>query len=305
MQSKRWVFTLNNYDQSHLDRIAALGGGVGGNGIVYLVVGKEVGESGTPHLQGFVVCETNQRLNAIRSLLAIGNPHFEPARGTSCEAATYCCKDGDFSEFGERPLAGRHKSPSVSDFCAYVRSTFQTSNLPPTHREIAQSFPSLYLRYGPDKLLSLSAHLLPSPELESAPLRPWQLDLERQLNEEPDDRSVIFVVDEEGGKGKSYFARWYYSKYPDRTQLLGVGKRDDIALAVDVSKQVFIFNVPRLSIEFLQYSILEMMKDRVIFSPKYSSTTKIMSGKVHVLVLTNEQPDFAKMTEDRYKIVNI
>ena len=88
----------------------------------------------------------------------------------------------------------------------------------------------------------------------------------------------------------------------DRVQLFTVAKRDDIAHAIDVSKDIFLFNIPRGSMEYLSYSILEMIKDRYIFSPKYNSKEKILHGKTRVVVFSNEFPDMNKMSADRFVI---
>lgn len=86
---------------------------------------------------------------------------------------------------------------------------------------------------------------------------------------------------------------------------MSVGKRDDMAHAIDETKRVFIIDVPRGSMEYLQYSVLEMLKDKVVFSPKYESRTKIIPHNVHVVVMCNEQPDMNKLTRDRYNIIEI
>ena len=95
------------------------------------------------------------------------------------------------------------------------------------------------------------------------------------------------------------------SKYPNDTQVLSIGKRDDVAHALDQTKKIFLFNVPRGGMEFFQYTTVEQLKDRMVFSPKYDSKTKIWREKVHVVVFCNEEPDMAKMTADRYIIMNI
>lgn len=123
-----------------------------------------------------------------------------------------------------------------------------------------------------------------------------------ELSEEADDRKVKFIVDYDGGKGKSWFQRWMLTEKPDVVQLLGIGKRDDMCFAIDESKKIFFINVPRGSMEYLQYAVLEMLKDRVVISNKYTSRVKVLATKVHVVVYTNEDPKMDAMSTDRYDI---
>nr|WAE42325.1 MAG: replication associated protein [Cressdnaviricota sp.] len=84
-RGKSWVFTVNNYtdlDISILDNLE----------VSYIIYGKEVGESGTPHLQGFVTFKSTLRFNSVKKLLK--NAHWEKA--ISSEAMNYCMKDGNF-----------------------------------------------------------------------------------------------------------------------------------------------------------------------------------------------------------------
>lgn len=293
-QSTRWCFTINNPSDADHDRLLQLGGGVPREACRYLVYGREVGASGTQHLQGFVIFNSRLRLGTVRDLLG-ARGHYECARASSNDASDYCKKDNDFTEFGSIPSKTR-VAPSVTDFCDFVKKATSV-----TERDVAVQFPNLYLRYG-DRLLKLADHILEPPVLEENPLNEWQSWLHERLITEADDRTVDFYVDIEGGKGKSYFCRWMMSKYPDVVQVLSGGKRDDLAHAIDTSKRIFLFNLPRGGIEFLQYSILEQLKDRVVFSPKYASSTKVLKYLCHVVVFCNEEPDMYKMTADRYVV---
>ena len=105
--------------------------------------------------------------------------------------------------------------------------------------------------------------------------------------------------------GEKFFCRWMLTRHPEKVQILSVGKRDDIAHAIDVSKSIFLFNMPRGGMEYLQYTILEQLKDRIIFSPKYASCTKVLYYQPHVVVFSNEEPDMTKMSADRYIIRNL
>jgi len=90
MASRCWCFTLNsthNFDQ--LNSIKRW---------VYMVAGKEVAESGTKHLQGFVIYAVRTKFSTVKRQLTHG--HWERMVGTSLQAADYCKKDGDYMEFG-------------------------------------------------------------------------------------------------------------------------------------------------------------------------------------------------------------
>lgn len=189
-QSTRWCFTINNPTDVDTGRLNELGTGMERVGVNYLVYGREVGDTGTPHYQGFIIFSTRKRLRALRELLG-PRGHYEPARATSDQAADYCKKDNDFTEFGTLPN-GRRSAPTVTDFCNWINL-----NQNPCERDIATNFPNLYLRYGP-RLLSLAQQLQPTPILCETPLNDWQEALYNKLMLEADDRTVEFYYDTDG-----------------------------------------------------------------------------------------------------------
>lgn len=296
-QVQRWVFTLNNWTADDISRLADLGASTN---VQYLVFGREVGDSGTPHLQGFVIFSRSQRLNQAKELIG-QRAHLERARGNNKQASDYCKKDGDFEEYGE--LAGQGKR---SDWDRYKDWVLELGRVP-TDRELAANQTSLYARYR-DACFSIAKAILPPPSLvpDGSELRfGWQTRADGYLNGVPSDRTVHFFVDPVGNSGKSWFCRYAMTKWPEKVQVLRIGKRDDLAYAIDESKTIFLFDVPRTQMTFLQYSVLEMLKDRLIFSPKYKSGSKILPSNVHVVVFSNEQPDMTAMSEDRYNVVEI
>jgi hypothetical protein len=300
-QSRSWCFTLNNFSTPEYDSILSL---ADTDDVEYLCCGKEVGENGTPHLQGFIIFSSSRRFRSAKSLIS-NRAHVERARGSANQASEYCKKDGDFIEVGSLP-GGRTANRGQFDvFVEWVKGFWASTGRTPGERDIALQFPALYCRYSRN-LKALADYNCPPAVIQDGDLRAWQSELhELIVNNEPDDRIINFVIDPEGGKGKSFFYRWFYSKYPEKTQLLSVGKRDDLAHALDVTKSVFLFNVPRGGMEHLQYTILEQIKDKVIFSPKYNSQTKLLYKNAHVVVFCNEEPDHSKMTEDRFNSIRI
>lgn len=83
--SRAWVFTLNNPEDEQLPVVWKH------DGSVYCVWQLESGESGTPHLQGYVVFCKAMRLSACKRVDS--NAHWESRKGTHEQAKAYCTKD--------------------------------------------------------------------------------------------------------------------------------------------------------------------------------------------------------------------
>lgn len=98
-RSRNWCFTINNYTEEDVSALADLP-------CKYMVYGKEVGESGTPHLQGYVVFATQRTLSATRKKI---RGHLSPAKGDAQQNYDYCTKDGDYVERGTKPLSNKDK----------------------------------------------------------------------------------------------------------------------------------------------------------------------------------------------------
>lgn len=112
-KSQCWCFTLNNWSQDEYEKIIAFS-------CDYMIVGKEVGECGTPHLQGYIRKKTQIRFNALKKLMP--RAAIFVAKGTPEQNVKYCSKDNDFIEIGERPV-GQGKRTDID----VVRDTIKTT----------------------------------------------------------------------------------------------------------------------------------------------------------------------------------
>lgn len=101
-KNRKWCFTINNYTEEELNHIKE------GDEYRYVIIGKEVGEGGTPHLQGFIVFNNHRRLNSVKSVVG-ARAHLEIARGSVEQNVRYCSKEGDYLESGERPASQAEK----------------------------------------------------------------------------------------------------------------------------------------------------------------------------------------------------
>lgn len=107
-----FVFTHNNYTEEDERRYLL------SSYLKYVVIGKEVGASGTPHLQGFLRYNSATTLSAV--IKRFPGAHFEEAV-TVAEAIAYCKKEGNFQEAGTEPVTQRKKGELEQDRWKRIR----------------------------------------------------------------------------------------------------------------------------------------------------------------------------------------
>lgn len=84
---KTWAFTLNNYNESDVQHFKDLE-------CQYIVFGFEVGDSGTPHLQGHLVFKHPTTLNKLKKNID-DNAHWSCVISEE-HSANYCMKNKDY-----------------------------------------------------------------------------------------------------------------------------------------------------------------------------------------------------------------
>jgi hypothetical protein len=92
--------TINNYTPEDIKSIDAFR-----PECRYMVVGVELSDSNTPHLQCYFQLARRLSFNTIQKQFR--RAHIEPARGTAKENYQYCTKGGDYWEYGELKTPGR------------------------------------------------------------------------------------------------------------------------------------------------------------------------------------------------------
>lgn len=93
------VFTLNNWTPEERNALWTF------KPIKYMVIGEEVGEEGTPHLQGYAEFTYNVKFSTLKNLCS--RVHWEKRKGSALQAAHYCMKDGKYEEKGELSQQGK------------------------------------------------------------------------------------------------------------------------------------------------------------------------------------------------------
>lgn len=251
-QNKNWFFTWNNYPSNAVETLER----------VFKVFAKaytfqkEVGASGTPHIQGCIELKKAGRPTEMKLDKAI---HWEATRSTK-HATAYCAKD-DTRVGGE-----------------------------------VYSFPVIK-KVTPLRTISV--------------LKPWQSQVLELIEPEiPDDRTVHWIYDQQGCMGKTVFSKYLFSEQ-QAVIATGGGAKDIACLLACLvkdgrdlnDKTTFIFNFPR-STEGISWKAIEMVKDGMITSPKYESSTLVFNSP-HVICFSNEMPDLTKLSADRWVIWTI
>lgn len=129
--SKSWCFTINNptkNDEQILKDWEKC----------YLVFGHEIGESGTPHIQGFITFKRAYRLSQLKKLHSTA--HWEQAVAT--DAMNYCMKDGNYTIEDFRKKKGER-----TDIAEVLKKDLN---------QIVNENPDLYIKYhnGIEKLFA-------------------------------------------------------------------------------------------------------------------------------------------------------
>jgi len=105
MTTRSYCFTINNYTDDELKCVRGLVDNFGGD-FRYVCFGIEKGDSGTPHLQGYLELKSAQKSGFLKKH-GFSRAHLEKRKATREEARAYCTKEGKFEEFGTFATGGR------------------------------------------------------------------------------------------------------------------------------------------------------------------------------------------------------
>jgi len=138
--SSNWCFTINNYADSMPDVDLEAD-----HRVVYYCFQEEIGEEGTPHLQGYVEFKRNLTMGEVSKLMPTA--HLEVRRGTQEEAIAYCSKEDTripytFTYIYGVPKRGKGKTKTKEDVQTLVWE------LRLTLRDIKRNHANLYARHS-------------------------------------------------------------------------------------------------------------------------------------------------------------
>lgn len=343
MTYRNWTFTFIMPSEDEVKNIAAIKGDI----CKYIICGRELTKSGTPHLQGYIELNKCCRIGGIKKILdpAAGNKsviHVEPAHTGREYNRAYCCKGLQSHEeweqynkdkLGKTGFKCDCENSGACNWCTHnfgpnygkdaviYEQTFKKAKQGqgkrndwtaiynkikenPNFAEILEEFPEYAIKYpnGIQRAIDTvkNSNNLDSlkESLSSLKLFNWEVKLEKELKNQPDNRKVIWYVDKIGGGGKTTFAKYLLAQ--GNCTYFSNGKCADIARAYN-GERIAIFDFTRSGEGRVNYSAVEQIKNGLIFSSKYESAHKI-NAIPHVICLSNFPPDESALSRDRWDI---
>lgn len=126
-RSRNWCFTINNYTEQNVWEL---------NDIEcrYMVYQYEQSQTGTPHIQGFIVFQNARRLTTVRSMRAFRRAHLEVAHGSVEANVAYCtkqttrCAGTEPIERGNKPKSQAEKGDMEEQRWNLIRENAKIGN---------------------------------------------------------------------------------------------------------------------------------------------------------------------------------
>lgn len=300
-KARAWIFVINN-PQEHGVTAADLVDRLTGN-VKYAVWQLEVGANGTPHFQGYVEFKNPRAVAGIKTLFGCDSMHLEKRNGTATQARNYAMKEETRAEGDdvgpwevgtfEEPEPGKRND--LHEFRDRVLSG--ASEL-----DLLDEFPHVLARHphfaATIKRIKVSAD---TNKVELPEPYPWQEAVINMVNEEPNSREILWVYDNVGNTGKTHLCR-YLVDHKGAFYTTN-GKGADISYAYQ-GQGIVCFDFSRDTEERVNYSIIEQIKNGILFSPKYESGQKRFNHP-HIIVMANFMPDRSKLSADRWVIIEI
>ena len=222
-------------------------------------------------------------------------------KGNKAEFFAYSKKDGDFTDYG---IADHGNQGERNDFGELIEAVDEGDNL----GTLMRKFPKVVARHMPYTKLLISNRsdalaLAKRKQRFDKPFKEWQQRLKEIIEGEVSDRYVYWLYDTAGGAGKSFMSGYLQTHH--NAFIVSGGKVADIAHAYN-EEPIVVFDLPRTMADHCDhiYSLIEKFKDGCIFSGKYESRTKVFDVP-HVIVFANFEPEYDKLSKDRWQVSSI
>lgn len=139
-----WAFTINNPEQE-LDHLSSV------PEISYAVWQLEIGESGTPHYQGYLNLSIRARMQKVKKMLCCLDAHLEVCKGSPSQNRAYCTKRdtriGDVYEIGIFPQTSQGTRTDLSAVHISLKNGINARDFCNEYFDLWVRYPTLVQNY--------------------------------------------------------------------------------------------------------------------------------------------------------------
>lgn len=138
------------------------------------------------------------------------------------------------------------------------------------------------------------------------PMQKMVLD---KMEEEPDDRKVVYIWSEKGNNGKTKLVK--YLAFHKLAKCIGVNNADRLASAVVKSgaERAYFIDIPRTldSKKSLTavFETIESIKNGMVIDNMYGADNTLFMKSPHVFVFSNRPPPLKMLSADRWEVIDL
>lgn len=320
MPTLAYCWTLNNW--TPLERQQILD--INESKVQYLCLAEEVGEQGTPHLQGYIQLKarvkyttmTNSwpgwtRVHFMQHTMGSDTDNYDYIKGPYTKNGKNKPINDTFIEKGERINMGRKGARNdLKEIKEAIDRGESYDDICETHFKEA----AMYSRFIKERVQARDSTMQQNSLRElydSAVLRPWQQAIKDVVEEEACPRKIHWIWETEGNVGKSWMANYLGAVHG--ATILTAGKKVDMAyIYAQKPTKIVLFDLARTAestgerSHYLDgvYSLAEDLKNGRVVSTKYESKT-VFFRPPHVIFFANFEPDYTKWSQDRYFVTRL
>lgn len=317
-RSMNWAFTWNNYTEENVKAIEEKWM-IDMPDMRCVIFGREIAPStGTPHLQGLFVFKKLKSFKQVKEMMPKGI-NFSQMRKALEANIRYCEKDGKAVRIGDVPMSkeeqGKHGAKGGKAGAEYVSKyghvwehLIKDVKAGMSFKDAAEKYPDMHGMY-PKGFREKFDLFAPRPMFDIRKkyenLFVWQTELLKLAEAKADNRGVIWVWSQAGAMGKSDTLKHLVSVLG--FQPMQNAPTRDLACAWRGGSVVFDYSRDEQAGGQINYTVIEHIKNRLLFSAKYESATKMSNNfeDVHVICFSNNPPDASKLSDDRWHIYRI
>lgn len=135
-------------------------------------------------------------------------------------------------------------------------------------------------------------------------LNEWQSQAQEFWNNQS-DREIYVIVDEDGNKGKSWFAKYMEATHQaDVCPVTDGDASNYIEYTLNHPAKGYIFDVPKaetIKTKKAMWQAIEQIKNGLLYDRRYTSR-KMWIEPPKILVFSNEAPEWSVLSKDRWRV---